>query len=188
MNPSEEVPTKTALLLTVPAAGSVAERHRRHLDPAARDGIPAHVTVLFPFVRLDGLTEQDHSRLEVIAAAQRPFELEGRRVAWFGDRVVYVEVAPAEPVADLMSQVIAEFPDHPPYAGAIPVADVVPHLTVGDGGSPQEMRAASREVEGILPFTQLIDSMELWAGPTTAGRSAPAPWRRVRSYRLGSGR
>jgi hypothetical protein len=31
-------------------ADSLVERHRQHLDAAATWGVPAHVTVLYPFV------------------------------------------------------------------------------------------------------------------------------------------
>jgi hypothetical protein len=31
-------------------ADALIERHRQHLDAAATGGVPAHVTVLYPFV------------------------------------------------------------------------------------------------------------------------------------------
>ena len=37
---------ETALLLPVPAAEPAVSDHRARLDEAARDGVPAHVTVL----------------------------------------------------------------------------------------------------------------------------------------------
>jgi hypothetical protein len=41
---------QSALLLPVPAAESVVGPHRARRDASARDGVPAHVTVLYPFL------------------------------------------------------------------------------------------------------------------------------------------
>ena len=42
--------TVSAVLVQVPEAERVVSRHRARLDAAATAGVPAHVTVLFPFV------------------------------------------------------------------------------------------------------------------------------------------
>ena len=42
--------TETALLVEVPAADAAVARHREILDLAAGWGVPAHLTVLYPFV------------------------------------------------------------------------------------------------------------------------------------------
>jgi hypothetical protein len=46
---------ETALLLPVPAAEPAVGRHRARLDEAARDGVPAHITVLYPFLSPAGI-------------------------------------------------------------------------------------------------------------------------------------
>ncbi len=43
-------PTQTAVIVPVPAAESLVGQYRRELDPADKWGVPAHVTVLYPFV------------------------------------------------------------------------------------------------------------------------------------------
>ena len=42
-------PRRTAVIVPVPEAEPVVARHRATLDAAAGWGVPAHVTVLFPF-------------------------------------------------------------------------------------------------------------------------------------------
>ena len=42
--------TESAVLVPIPAAERVVSTHRSRLDGAAALGVPAHVTVLFPFV------------------------------------------------------------------------------------------------------------------------------------------
>lgn len=178
--------TQTALLLPVLAAERVVSTHRRELDLAAADGIPSHVTVAFPFKPLEEMDAEDHARLAHIGRQHGPFRIEGRRTAWFEDRVLYVEVSAAREVHALIVDVASNFPAYPPFSGDIPLADVVPHLTVGNAAPVSALRTAARAVDGALPFSEVVQSMELWAGPSVDGRTQPAPWTRVRSYTLGS--
>ena len=41
--------TETALVVTVPEAEDAVGAYRSRLDPAAAWGVPAHITVLYPF-------------------------------------------------------------------------------------------------------------------------------------------
>ena len=41
---------QSALLVPVPAAEPAVAEHRARLDGSARDGVPAHLTVLYPFL------------------------------------------------------------------------------------------------------------------------------------------
>jgi hypothetical protein len=42
--------TRSALIVTIPEAEEAVAPHRAQFDEAAAFGIPAHVTVLFPFM------------------------------------------------------------------------------------------------------------------------------------------
>lgn len=176
--------SQTALLLRVPGAERAVSRHRRMLDSAAADGIPAHVTVLFPFVPLEQMSDEDHARLDRLFAALDPIRIRGRRTSWFGGRVLFVELEEDGPIRAMTENVFSEFPWFPPYAGEIAVQDVVPHLTVGHDSPVSDLRAAEHEVLRELPFEDMADHVELWAGPAVSGRSKPAPWRHIRSYEL----
>jgi hypothetical protein len=46
---------ESALLVPVPAAEPAVGQHRARLDEAARDGVPAHITVLYPFLPPAGI-------------------------------------------------------------------------------------------------------------------------------------
>jgi hypothetical protein len=48
--------TESAVLVPIPAAERVVSTHRSRLDGAAALGVPAHVTVLFPFVPPSAIT------------------------------------------------------------------------------------------------------------------------------------
>jgi hypothetical protein len=55
---------ETALIVEVPAAEVVVGRHRAALDRAAALGVPAHLTVLYPFRPAELLVSEDHDRLD----------------------------------------------------------------------------------------------------------------------------
>jgi 2'-5' RNA ligase len=106
------------------------ERVRVRHDPVAAAGVPAHVTILFPFVPTDQLTPAVRRTLAGIAAGVQPFEVRFTRVERFPE-VVWLAPEPDEPFRLLTERTVAAFPDHPPYEGLHP--EVVPHLTIGHG-------------------------------------------------------
>jgi hypothetical protein len=55
-------PTQTAVIAPVPAADSLVDEHRRHLDVAASWGVPAYVSVLYPYVTADPGTRMPRPR------------------------------------------------------------------------------------------------------------------------------
>ncbi|HLQ81400.1 MAG TPA: 2'-5' RNA ligase family protein [Brachybacterium sp.] len=177
-------PQETALLLPVPDAERAVAEHRRRLDSAAADGIPAHLTVLYPFVPLEALSDHDHDRLQALFASSLPISCVSRRTGWFGERVLHLALDDPAPVRRLTEQVVAALPGHPPYGGEIPLEDVLPHLTIGHDRPLPELLAAERAVAAHLPVEDHLDRVELWSGPALAGRTSPQPWRHVRSYRL----
>lgn len=177
---------ESVLLLPVPAAEAAVSDHRAELDRSAADGIPAHITLLYPFVPPTRFAHADHSRLSSLFAQQHPLSITGSHTAWFGDRVLYVSLREAACVHELIAEVVSEFPEHPAYAGSIALEDIVPHLTIGADRPAADLRRAEREVAKELPFTEVVDTVELWAGPAIIGRASPAPWRRIRAYPLES--
>jgi hypothetical protein len=69
---------ETALLLPVPAAEPAVSRHRARLDEAARDGVPAHITVLYPFMPPAGIGKPLLASLGRLFAGFAAFELSVR--------------------------------------------------------------------------------------------------------------
>ncbi|MDP3175663.1 MAG: 2'-5' RNA ligase family protein [Phenylobacterium sp.] len=75
----------SGLVLAVPQADAAVGRWRRRHDPTARAGMPAHVTLVYPFI---GARERDvavTSRLAELFAAEPPFELRFERLGRFAD-------------------------------------------------------------------------------------------------------
>ncbi len=181
--PATTAPTETAVIVSVPAAEPAVAQLRRRLDVAASWGVPAHVSVLYPFVRPANLDEAVLSRLGSALRSVPAFECRFARSAWFGDEVLWLAPEPAEAFRDLFSAVWRAFPQHPPYGGLFD--DVVPHLTVGErgAGTLAELRAAETAVGRKLPFTARIEHALL-----IAGSREPDSWRTVCELPLGQQR
>jgi 2'-5' RNA ligase len=173
-------PTEAAVIIPIPSAERIVAEHRRELDPAASLGVPAHVTVLYPFVPPRKLDGEVVSRLSAVVRSADPFECTFSRCDWFGEDVLWLAPDPDRPFRDLTMAVANEFPDYPPYGGAFD--DPVPHLTVGEvkGGTADQLRAAEAAVTPKLPIVVRIEHALL-----IAGSREPGSWRTVLTLPLG---
>jgi 2'-5' RNA ligase len=135
------------------------EHLRFHHDPVASAGVPAHVTVLFPFVRSDELTPAVRRALAGIASVVPPFDVRFGHPRRFPG-VLWLSPEPEAPFRELTERVAAAFPDHPPYEGAHD--EVVPHLTVGLG-SERALGRLERAVDGCPAFGERVRALEVVA-------------------------
>jgi 2'-5' RNA ligase len=92
--------------------------------------VPAHVTVLYPFVAPEALTEDLITTLAAVVRSVTAFDCRFVRTRWFDQDVLWLEPEPAQPFRQLTAAVWRPFPQHPPYAGAYD--DVIPHLTIAE--------------------------------------------------------
>lgn len=173
--------TETAVLVLVPEAEAAVAEHRAHLDMAASWGVPAHLSVVYPFVPPADVDDHVLARLAAAVGSVPAFDCEFPRTEWFGEDVLWLAPEPDEPFRELTRAVVAAFPAHRPYGGLYD--DVIPHLTVGELrlGSADELAAAERAVHAHLPFRARVDRAVL-----LAGRPEPGSWRPVAEFRLGS--
>jgi len=179
----ESAQIETALLLVCPDAEFAVSTHRARLDRAAGDGVPAHITVIYPFKSLELMTTADQRCLDEVAAMFNTISMRASRTGWFGDSVLYLAPDDPTPIALLTRHVWTAFPDFPPYGGKF--AEAVPHLTIGHDHSLDELKAAERSVNLRLPVIQELDHLELWTGPRVEGRTHRSSWGHVRDYQLG---
>lgn len=171
-------PKESAVVVNVPVAEPVVGEHRERLDEAARWGVPAHVTVLYPFLPPVEIDATVLAALARAVAGVPRFTAAWTRTAWFDQRVLWVAPDPAAPFQALTAAVVREFPDYPPFGGQYEA--VVPHLTVGNGAPLEELRAAERLVAPQLPFSMPVTHVQLLAGTTGIG-----PWRTLAEIPLG---
>jgi LmbE family N-acetylglucosaminyl deacetylase len=171
-------PTESAVVVPVPEAEGVVGEHRARLDRAAVRGVPAHVTVLHPFVPPDQL-HADHLRTLAAAVRSVPrFDVVFADVRWFGEDVVWVAPEPDSGFRALIDAVTGAFPAFPPYGGVFD--DPVPHLTIGAHATHDALSAAASQVAARLPFRASIDVVHL-----LQGSDAPGAWHRIGELPLG---
>jgi hypothetical protein len=179
-----DVELQSALLLTVPAAEAAVGPHRARLDASAHDGVPAHLTVLYPFLPPAEIGPGVLAELSRLFAGTPRFGFTLDRVRWFGESVVWLGPSDEAPFRALTERAALAYPSRPPYGGAHP--DTVPHLTIGHRGEPAELRAAGEAVRPLLPIRAEATEVTLMAGPEPGQPSAPpGQWRTVASFPLG---
>jgi 2'-5' RNA ligase len=168
------------VIVPVPAADPLVDRHRRHLDAAASWGVPAHISVLYPFVEPAEVDDQVIAALAAAIGSVAAFDCCFERTGWFGEEGVWLDPEPAGWFRDLTKAVWSAFPDHAPYGGAHD--DVIPHLTIAERrlGDLAAVQAAERAVQTGLPLSTRIERVLLIAG--TQARSS---WRILHELPLG---
>jgi 2'-5' RNA ligase len=146
----------SAVVVRVPLPPALM-RLRARWDSAASVGVPAHVTIVFPFLPAAQLTLGVRQSLADVAARQRPFDVRFARVGRF-PTVVYLAPQPSAPFTRLTEAVVERFPEFPPYGGVF--EEVIPHLTITESSdAPFDDIAA--EAESALPFSHRVTRIEV---------------------------
>jgi 2'-5' RNA ligase len=118
---------RTALMVPVPAAEPQIGELRLAHDPSAAHGVPAHVTILFPFLDPDDL---DEGALADLIAGFPAFDFELDRIGRFPEGAVWLHPSPSVPFVDLTAAVFQRWPECPPYEGQFD--EVIPHVTISE--------------------------------------------------------
>ncbi|NOY55099.1 MAG: 2'-5' RNA ligase family protein [Actinobacteria bacterium] len=150
--------TESALLIEVPEAEPVIGRWRTLLDPAALVGVPAHVTVLYPFLAPNRLDEVTLRSLGDLFRNIRPFPFALTEVRRWPD-VVYLVPEPREPFADLTEMLVQHWPDAKPYEGKFD--RIIPHVTVAHTSNDAVARRIVADVSPYLPLDSVARTVTL---------------------------
>lgn len=121
-------------------------------------GMPAHVTLLFPFVPAERVGEAEE-RLGALLREHPAFEATFPRTARFPG-LLYLEPEPGERFSALTGAIAAAWPEHPPYEGVHET--VIPHLTVAESDDAALLDALAAEVEPHLPVRTRVDAARLF--------------------------
>jgi 2'-5' RNA ligase len=151
---------RSALVVAVPEAGPVIEKWR---EATCRDrpsiGIPAHVTILFPFAPPNRIDAQLVDEVSSLVGRFEPFAFELHELRRFPG-VLYAAPAPPAPFVELIRAVIETYPRYPPYGGEIPRDTIVPHLTVAQGEDAL-LSKVEDEIVALLPIAARADEVLL---------------------------
>ena len=124
---------ETAVAMIVPDADGLVGPWRRTQTGDGAAGMPAHVTLIYPFVPTEKLTTEGVATAERVLASFDSFDLALTECRFWDDGpgTLYLEPEPAQPFVAMTEALVRAFPDYPPYGGAFD--EIVPHLTVAHG-------------------------------------------------------
>lgn len=149
---------QSAVIVPIPAAEPLVRRWRKQFDPAASAGMPAHVTVIYPFLNEEFLTCDVLDDLLQLVAGHPSFSVTFTRCGNFPN-VLYLAPDPEAPFRRLTQDLARRWPEAPPYGGRI--RDSIPHLTVTHGAPPGQVATAEIDMTTHLPLTARIEQAAL---------------------------
>jgi 2'-5' RNA ligase len=169
---------ETAIVVVVQQARAAVEpaRHRFTVDGA--DGMPAHITLLYPFDDTEVLDSTRIDQLGEAFATFRPFDAELSEVARFErplDSVLWLAARPASAFVALTESIVSAFPEHHPYGGEFEA--IVPHLTVAVSADGDLLARLEAELVAQLPIASRVNEVAIF-------RHAAAGWRPLASVAL----
>lgn len=159
----------TAVVIMAPPhvqAFAVPLMRRYSFDSMVR--VPAHITVLFPFVPVDDLDNACRV-LRDICAGLPAFDVTLDGYGHF-PTVTYLKPRDPTPIKEAFRAIYAAFPDYPPYRGAYGSDDITPHMTVGEFRREADREAAA--FPAYEPITFPVRRFHLIAGV----EHEPIPW------------
>lgn len=121
----------------MPEAEPYVAHLRDQFDPVAKLGMPAHITLLYPFMSPELINVAVVEQARKIMSSASAFAFRLAKVCRFPD-VLYLAPDPSRPFIDLTERLARQFPEFPPYGGKY--KGVAPHLTVGHGSEVQQSR------------------------------------------------
>ena len=133
---------ESALIIAVPEAEPLVKAFRERFDSSAAVGVPAHITILYPFIPPGVITPATLVELGQFFAQFSAFEFTLTETRRFPE-VLYLAPLPAEPFKALTQAVVEHYPKYPPYGGAF--AEVIPHLTIADVDNAEQLNDIERE-------------------------------------------
>ena len=155
---------ETAVLLAVPEADGLVGPWRAKADPSAALGVPAHVTLLYPFLPVDRVDAGVLAELQWFFRHVDPFGVRFDDLGEFHEGgVVYLD--PADDDLDQLIRALSRrWPECPPYGGVFDAVHA--HLTVVQSTDAALRAEAAAGVRAGLPLEADVRQAELWSeGP-----------------------
>lgn len=148
----------SAVVVPVPEAEPLVSPWRSRFDASAARGMPAHITILYPFLRPRRLTDDVIALLVDACARQPALDVVFRRTARFTE-VLYLDPDPADGLLRLTFDLADHWPQAPPYNGEFD--EIIPHLTVAQGVGEDVLDAVDSELSASLPLAARLAEAHL---------------------------
>jgi 2'-5' RNA ligase len=138
---------ETALLVPMLEVEPFVSNFRNKYDPSAIKGVPAHITILYPFKPPSEITPEVVQILSELFGAEMLFDVTFSRTGRFPE-VLYFSPEPVETFQNLTQKVAGQFPDTPPYGGQF--SEVIPHLTIAHVSDSEQLQEIEVAVDNAI--------------------------------------
>jgi hypothetical protein len=168
---------ESGFIVRVPEAEPLVHALRERYDESARLGVPAHITVLFPFMPPERIGGSVLERIQRVLGSAQSFDFSLSAVARF-PATAYLAPKPTAPFVALTEMLVGEFPQFPPFAGEFP--NIIPHLTVANGNAEEARSVEAQLVIKLAehgPIRSTCRSIELLENST-------GQWRQLHVFHL----
>jgi 2'-5' RNA ligase len=167
---------ESAIIVPIPEVEPIVGPLRLKYDRAANLGVPAHITLLYPFFPAHAVADPIEALREVCATLDTiPFSFtEVRRFP----AVAYLHPDKAETFAQITRTLVTRWPDYRPYGGVH--AEIVPHLTVAEGVNVEILDAVEEALRGHLPIG--CEARTVWLMTSDEA----GVWSRAAGFRMGA--
>lgn len=173
---------ESALIVELPDTEYAIGDFRRDHDPVALRGIPAHVTLIYPFRDPDSLTQDVLLKVERTIERHEPFQIRFNSIENFPN-AVWLAPEPAINFQRLTQSLVNVFPDCPPYGGKHP--EYIPHMTLAQSDETMDVESLSAEckqaIDRRLPISARARAVSLFVSQPEGA------WKRVRVFSFGRG-
>jgi 2'-5' RNA ligase len=158
VNPDQHLIGETALLVKTPKLEPLVHHWRQQFDYSAAFGVPAHITVLYPFLDRSHIDSQVLARLKNIFNSHRTFDLRFEGFGRFTD-LLYLAPIPPDPLEALTQAIVKQWPEKRPYGGKYP--NNAPHVTIANDQDPGIFGKIEADIAPKLPINMRISSIHL---------------------------
>ena len=156
------MPSESALVIIIPEAERLVKSFRDQHDPSAAVGVPAHITIIYPFKPPAEITDDVIATLQDLVSRLPSFNVSFQEFQGFPD-ILYLAPMPAEPFQRLTEIIAGRYPETPPYGGAF--TEIVPHLTIAQVSDRQKLDEIANEFREMsrtkLPIHARVNTVSL---------------------------
>lgn len=168
--------SESAVIAPIPEVEPIVGPLRAKYDRAANLGVPAHITLLYPFRPARAAVNEIQALREICATLDTvPFSFtDVRRFP----ATAYLHPDRSEAFAEIIRTLVNRWLDCRPYSGVH--AGIVPHLTVADGADVEVLNAVEDALRPQLPIRCV--AREVWLMTSDDA----GIWSRSACFRMGS--
>jgi len=150
------MPTESAVIIPVPEVEPIVGPLRLQYDRAVHLGVPAHITLLYPFCPAPGADDEVKTLRNIcLSIAAFPFSFtDVRRFP----STAYLHPNQSEAFVEITKNLVKMWPECKPYGGAFP--EIIPHLTVANDVDVETLNAVEDCLRRQLPIPCV--AREIW--------------------------